>query len=136
MIFSMGNENYVRLKVLSVTLSAEEITTQLGIACDRSWKIGDMRGNTIIKEKNNGWIINSSLSKEAPLSAHIMNLLERLDHVADRIQDISMQADVEFSCVVYSEEIPELYFDKVTILKICALGGSLDIDLYRLTKAE
>lgn len=120
------------MKVLSEKLSVEEITNRIGIECDHSWKIGDQRPKTIIKERNNGWIVQSGLEKEASLEEHVQDLLGRLDSVGDRIKEVSHHEEVEFSCVVYSEEIPTLFFEKATMAKISALGASLDIDLYRL----
>src|ERR1700728_4005641 len=121
----MSEKYYARLKVLSETLSPEEITKCVGIESDRSWQIGDLRPKTIIREKNNGWIIQSTLGPETPLEVQIDDVLGRVECAASRIQEISSQATVEFSCVAYCEQSPALFFDKAIISRLNALGASL-----------
>lgn len=126
----MADETFVRLKTFSVSLTPEQITEAIGLPCDRSWRIGDKRGKTIIIEKENGWILNSSLSLEASLDAHVENLLSRLTPIADKIRKFSEQNRVEFSCVVYADSPPALNFTESVIFQLAQLGASLDIDLF------
>lgn len=126
----MSDENIVRLRITSLDRTPEEITTLVGLMCDRSWHIGDKRSKTVISEITNGWILNSGLPKSASLETHIQELLERLTPHASKIQTLSHQASVELSIVVYASTPPALNFDKTVIRLLSQLGASLDIDLY------
>ncbi|MBP7142708.1 MAG: DUF4279 domain-containing protein [Opitutaceae bacterium] len=128
----MTEEIIVRLKILSVTHTPDQITSLSGLRCDRSWLVGDKRGNTKIVEKCNGWILNSSLTKDASLVDHIENVLELAAPVAGKIRALSEHAEVELSCVIYSFSPPALNFESTIIERISSLGASLDIDLYQL----
>lgn len=131
----MADETIVRLKITSSSRTPEQISGAAGIACDRSWRIGDKRGKTIILETTNGWVLNSSLPKSASLEAHIEELMERLTAHADKIRTLSEHESVEFSCVVYAASPPALNFNKSVVRQLGQLGVSLDIDLY-LTGGE
>lgn len=62
-------------------------------------------------------MVHSSLDKRASLEANIQDLLDLLDPVADKIREMASLAEIEFSCITYSEEIPALFFEKSTIAK-------------------
>jgi hypothetical protein len=126
----MTDEIIVRLKVTSASRTPEQISDATGILCDHSWRIGEKRGKTSIIEKTNGWILNSKMPKNAPLEAHIEELLGRLIVRADRIRALSEQETVEFSCVIYASTPPSLNFNKSVIQRVCQLGASLDVDLF------
>jgi hypothetical protein len=126
----MPDEIIVRLKIISYCQVPQQITNMVGLACDKSWLIGDKRGKTIIVEQNNGWVLNSSLPKSASLEAHVENLLKRLSPYADKIQKFAEHDNVEFSCVIYATTPPALNFSNAVIQKISLLGASLDVDLY------
>jgi hypothetical protein len=42
----------------------------------------------------------------------------------------SSAGEVTFSCVVYADAVPALYFEPQWIADIAKLGAALDIDLY------
>lgn len=69
-------------------------------------------------------------AQNAPLEAHIEELLGRLLVHADRIRALSEQETVEFSCVIYASAPPSLNFNKSVIQRVCQLGASLDMDLF------
>ena len=126
----MTDEIIVRLKVTSASRTPEQISDATGILCDHSWRIGEKRGKTILVEKTNGWVLNSKMPKNAPLEAHIEELLGRLLVHANRIRALSEQETVEFSCVIYASAPPSLNFKKSVIQRVCQLGASLDMDLF------
>jgi hypothetical protein len=121
---------YVRLKIISDALTPEQISNRLGMSPSKSWHAGDRRGPTIIKEKCNGWVLESDLPPGAPLEAHVESLLARLAPLSDRIESLAEGNIVEFSCVAYAKEAPALNFQKSLLRQIVNLGASLDIDLY------
>ncbi|MCE5311746.1 MAG: DUF4279 domain-containing protein [Nitrospiraceae bacterium] len=130
----MSTKTFVRLKIISDSLTPTDIQSVVGISCDKSWKIGDFRANTIINEKNNGYIVDSGLSIQASLEEHLRNLLLKVTPYSQGIKSLSDDNIVEFSCVMYLEdnERPAIYFEKEIVNEINKLGASLDIDLYRL----
>ena len=128
----MTDRTIIRIHIISVGRTPEEITDFVGLSCDKSWRIGDKRGKTIIEQKNNGWILESGLAESAPLDMHIEALLQRITPYADRIRSLSSQDTVELSCVVYAAAPPALNFSSCVIGQIGELGASLDIDLYIL----
>jgi len=127
---TIPDEIIVRLKIISNRQTPEQITDTVGLACDKFWRIGDKRGKTIIVEKNNGWVLNSSLPKSASLEAHIESLLERLSPFATKIHMFAEHDVVEFSCVIYAANPPALNFSKEVVQNISLLGASLDVDLF------
>lgn len=125
-------ENHVTLKILSNKYNADEISAIVGIECDGSWNKGDLRKHTIIKEKKNGWVLQSRQDSQSPLEQHISSLLSRAKPVADKIKKFSEDSTVELSCAIYDTAAPALYFEKEVMRAIENLGASLDIDLYIL----
>ena len=129
-------ESYVRLKILSDHINAEQITNTVGIDCDRSWSKGELRPKTQIKEKQNGWVLNSGLDKSDSLEEQIKSLLSRVNGISNKIKELSEDSIIEVSCAIYTSESPPLYFDKELVKRIEALGANLDIDLYLLPEGD
>lgn len=121
---------YVRLKIISDVLTPEQISEIVGIKPTKFWRVGDRRGPSMIKEKSNGWLLESDLPPNAPLEIHVASLLTRLVPFAERIEALADENAVEFSCVVYAKEAPSLNFEKSVLRQIVKIGASLDIDLY------
>jgi len=123
-------KNIVRLKIISSRQTAQQITETIGLACDRSWSIGDRRGKTGYIHKNYGWVLNSNLPESTGLEEHVKKLLERLSPYEDKIRMVAELECVEFSCVIYAPESPALNFSKEVVGKISNFGAGLDVDLY------
>ena len=132
----MDTEIYVRLNINSETVDHEQLSSAIGMDFDTVWKAGDLRARSIILEKTNGGRIESGLPKTEPLEAHIVSLLQRVAPIADNIKSLANDNTVEFSCVIYSDEVPPLCFDRTSIDAIGMLGASLDIDLYVLGESS
>ncbi len=128
----MSEECFVQLKILSNQLLPEEIDSCVGMTSDWSWMAGDYRKNTRIIEKSNGWVLNSGLGKQEQLISHINKLLERVYPYREKLKLLSQNYTIEFSCAIYSEEAPPLYFEKGIIEQLSMIGATLDIDLYVL----
>ena len=125
---------FVRLKITSLLHDPEYISKSIGISCDRGWKIGEKRLQTVIEEKTNGWILNSGLDKASPLEQQITALMTRIGTAG--IKEKLAEEKIEVSCVVYTESVPSLNFSAETIAQIQRLGASLDIDLYLPDRLE
>lgn len=126
----MLQKNIVRLKIRSVSITPEEIESTLMLRADRSWHIGTTRPKTIIREKDNGWLLESALPQHVDLEDHIASLAAKLRPMQEHLQAIARNATIEMSCVIYAEHEPALYFSVDTIQALGELGAGLDIDLY------
>jgi len=126
---------HVRLKIISDSLSSEELSTRTGLSFDEVWHVGERRGLTQIVEENNGGIISSGLQENESLEFQIKELLKLVESNVEKIKQLStntMDATVELSCVIYSDDISALHFDKNTISALSDLGAHLDIDIYEI----
>ena len=61
----MEIENHVRLKILSKQHTPDQLEKMVGVKGDRSWLAGEFRNKTTIKEKMNGWLIESKLDRKS-----------------------------------------------------------------------
>lgn len=134
----MKYEFYVYLRIIDGKYLSlpEEITTITGIQPTRIWHKGDIRPKTIIREKENGWELQSKLPKEKPLIEHVEHLLSSIEQSHELFKTITARYYTELSCVVYfdeSESLPEIHFDSNLIKKLAELNVSIDIDLYGIT---
>ena len=126
----MKEEITVQLYIFSVLKTPEQITKIVGIPCDKSWRIGDKRGKSILTHKKNAWALCSNLSNSDSIQEQVEKLLERLSPYKNKIKKISENDNVQFSCIIHTSTSPALHFSMAIMRKICQLGASLDIDLY------
>ena len=128
----MKDEFSARLDIISHSITPEELNNTLGMTCDESHYIGDLRKNTIIHEKENDWTIKSRLPRTSPLEDHIVDLLERISPITDKIRSVADKSDVEIEviCVIFTSERPAIFFTKEQVKTIYEMGASIDIDLY------
>ncbi len=131
-------ENYVHLAVLSDSLDPEEISSQLGLSCDEAWVVGDKRVNTLLLEKENGWVLKSRVEKNADLEDHIESVMELIKDSEHKFKAISCTKGciVQLSYISYCESTPALNFENEVIDWLSSLGASLDIDIYRAVGKE
>jgi Domain of unknown function (DUF4279) len=130
-------ETIVRIKILSNELPPEEISRRLRQEPDRSWSKGSPDPKVSRNmSKFNAWILNSGLPKDAPIEDQVAALLEKVRPVANEVLEISANETVDFSCVVYSDAEPPIYFDNKTLNAIASLGANLDVDLYLQTGTQ
>jgi hypothetical protein len=109
----------------------DEISSLVGMSGDRSWRAGDLRDRTTIREKDNGWVVESGLPASAPLESHVDHLLQRLDPFVSVIKMLSERLDVILSCVVYAKHPnPGFHLDSARVEQIARLGAALDVDVY------
>jgi hypothetical protein len=134
----MKDEFYAKLGISSRTLTPDQINSTLGIKCDKCHLIGDRRGGTIIREKENGWFIYSRIPRDAPLQDHIKDILERVAPVVEKIGSMANQpeTEVELGCVIHAIEEPPLFFTKEQIAIMCEMGACIDVDLYFWQRAS
>lgn len=128
----MSDEVITRLRVTSDNLLPDEITKIVGIRPDKSVAKGMYHGGKTLPAKRTEWQIESGLDRSASLAQHVPVLLQKLGPMAESIKSLatSSNCDITFSCVVYSDKSPPLYFEPKWVSDIAKLGAALDIDLY------
>lgn len=121
---------FVKLQVTSNKMDAIGIEASLKIKPDTIWSVGDVRKNTIIQEKNNGWAIECRVddceSVEEPLSL----ILDRLAQNISAFNVLSDDCEILLRCAVYSEEVPSFYITNECLKRISLMNADLDFDLY------
>ena len=134
----MREEFKAKLGIFSATLTPDKLDSILGMKCDKGYLIGDRRGNTIIHEKENGWIVYSRVSRSAPLQDQICDVIERISPIKEMIGNIAKQpgVEVEFGCAIRMRNMPAIFFTKEQIAVIHAMGASIDIDLHLLPEDD
>lgn len=112
----------------------DQISEMLGIQPTKAWKIGEPIGKTILRRKQNGWMLNIQILNSEDLEEHITELLNKLSPIWDRVVKLSQLYYAEINCVVYSYEAqgPGLHLDKKTLEKIVELNAEIDLDYYSL----
>jgi hypothetical protein len=109
----------------------EEITRRTGILPSRTWRKGEVKAKTILKHKDNGWELKSSLPLESPLTEHINSLLATIEPMRQELKGFTSKHFSLLACAVYfDEETPELHLGNELISQLAMLNLSLDIDLY------
>jgi hypothetical protein len=128
----MSEEYYSELIITSKTITPAQISNLLGMQYDKSHVIGDLRKHTIIREKENAWILESHLSRSISINEHIGELLERVTPIIEKIGQLINQSDIEvqFGCVIFTSKRPRLSFSKEQVVSISKMGASIDVDLY------
>jgi Domain of unknown function (DUF4279) len=124
--------NIVRLKILSDTLTPEDISETLGLTPSRSWRKGesDRKKASLNMAKWNGWIYDSGCSPNVPLADQAAALLHALEPLQNSIHHISRLCDVAISIVTYSNPDKSIFLNKELVALIAALGAHFDFEMY------
>jgi len=131
---SIGNprsEIKASLIVLGCRLSAQDIKVCIGENPSNVWTKGDSIQGTLIRRKEDGWRIDSSLSLANSLSEHVDNILDRIYPRRQRFTQISttgiwLSANVQ----IYGLDRPVTPNRKRVAQKVSELNVGLDIDIY------
>jgi Domain of unknown function (DUF4279) len=128
----MKHEIVVRLRVFSERLRPDEITARIGLQPDAAVAKGEYHKGKTVPAKRTEWQLGSGLSRVEPLDQHVPSLLRKLAPSSENIRSlVSVQGcECSFSCVLYTDAAPALYFEPQWISDIAKLGAALDIDLY------
>ena len=123
--------NIVRLKILSESLSPDEISERIGLPPSRSWSKGesDRKKASLNMAKWNGWIYDSGRSADVSLADQVASLLHALEPMQNNIRDISGLCDVAISVVSYSNPDKSIFLSKDLVALIAALGAHFDLEM-------
>ena len=136
----MAVETYAELRISSRTLTPEQISSGVGLEADKARKMGEPRASSKgyegspIYEKETRWVLRSTLPSGERVEAHIEDLSERIEPVAEAIRALADDNTVTFACVIYadSEEDynPEVFVPRSTVEFLSALGANFWVDAY------
>jgi len=127
----MGYKITLYFNIIDENLNPEEITNFIGVKPTGTWNKGDIRKNTKIKEPKSGWEIKISNDKYDNLNDYIINLLEKINHVRDRVKIITEKYYSELGFSIYSnKDMPEIFFSNKILKEIIDLNLNIDIDIY------
>ena len=134
----MSDEIYAELVISSENLTPDQINTLIDIKYDKSYLKGDTIHPSIIRVKRNAWIMCSRVNRNAPLQAHVEDILNRVFSKIVNFKELAEQHDVEvdFNCVVNTLDRPAMFFTKEQVAAIYKMGASIDIDLYILPRKQ
>lgn len=128
------DEVKVYLKITGFECSPKEISDLLSIKATRTWLRGDdIYPRTIVKRKENGWLLQSKIAPDIRVIKHIENLLAITLPKKNHFEKLPEGTDVAIYCVVYSEfGRPDISLKPDMVKAIASLGAALDFDLYTL----
>jgi hypothetical protein len=128
----------VGVTIESATLTPEQISERVGIACDDAYRIGDSRVNTGEKWDRNVWRIlekkqgGGDAHAQDLLSACLAAILDRLRPIPDKLREISLAEGAQLFIHVTTRSVHSLYLppDVIRALADAELSLDVDVDLY------
>jgi Domain of unknown function (DUF4279) len=121
-----------KLVVLGYECPAEQISQILGVAPSKAW----LRGERILEEAQNvyaesGWELKSPADpRSTTVEDSIRRLIESLPDPA-AFRTLPQGCEIQLTSTIYAyRERPFVYLPAELILRIAAIGASLDVDIY------
>jgi hypothetical protein len=133
----VAKSSSVQVTIESVSLSPEEISSEIGMGWDRATRIGDPRGRTGKLWECNAWHVrvHKNSSDNGGMSAHellplcIDELVERIQPYANGLRKVVSTEGGEFAMWVTSKSMPGISLNQDIVAFIGELGLSFDIDV-------
>ena len=126
----MSVRNHARLKIITKSVTPEEITARLGLNPDRIRRAGQPRPHTTIIEDTNCWELHSGVPEHRDLSEHINAVLQKVGHCVEQIADLAQENEVLLSCIVHAPTEPPLGLSRQVISVLADIHADVDFDLY------
>lgn len=113
----------------------EEIIKQTGIQPSTTWHKGEVKHNTSMFYKDNGWELKSILPLSSPLADHVNSLLNTVNFAHQKFISFTSKYFSILSCAIYfDEQSPQIYFENELLKHLADLNLRLDIDIYCLSE--
>lgn len=114
-----------------------DISERVGMEPTRSWKKGDINPRTKLERTHSRWIVDSRLSKQRSLEAHVDDVLEQLRPRAEAIRSERMQTDGGLQLVGYFHvDYPGFGLSDRVTEDMAAMKLGFDCDFYYLYSSE
>ena len=112
----------------------DEVTTELEINPNKTWRKGESIQGTLSSYKHDGWRISTEPSTEIDLSVQIESLLLLIYPLKEKVLNICQEKKVnaEISCSIDVEDnkYPIIFLSKKIIGLIYELNVDFDIDIF------
>jgi hypothetical protein len=111
----------------------EDVTRDLGLQPTRSWRRGDVNGETGLERNHTRWSLESRLQDSEPLEFHVDDVLQQLQSAAGTVRKFAAEYNGTLQLVAYFyTAYPGLYMDIEQVKSLADLGLSFDCDFYYL----
>ncbi len=123
----------VRLNVTDFSCRPNEIGRILGLRSSKTWRAGEKIESTIRLHKQNGWRLDSGLTKGS-IEQKVKFLISKIQPKLKAFKRLPPHAAIELSCIIYtrSDHRPAISFPREALKTLSEIGASIDIDLYIL----
>lgn len=116
--------------------SPSEITSLLGIAPSKTYRRGDVIGNSTLTRQSDGWCLSVAraecLDANKQLKALLAKLRPKFSQLKNIIEHHKLYAEFSFAVYLREDSRPAIYLDKEDLSDIVQLNAEVDIDLYRI----
>jgi hypothetical protein len=123
-----------------INFNPEEITSFLGIAPTKTWRLGDQIQTSLLTYKHDGWLLSTGEEESLDLNNQLRSVIDQLKPHFSKIKEVcarlNLEAEIGFAVYVENGETPALHFDKDIVQIAADLNAEIDIDLYVFSSSE
>ncbi|MCA1597678.1 MAG: DUF4279 domain-containing protein [Chloroflexi bacterium] len=127
------------LSITARDLDHDAVTALLGCAPTRSFRAGDIRSTRGPDQrwKHGGWFLETTLDREADISAQITDLLDQVTQDVTVWQQIAERFSARIFCGVFMERENEGFsLDPDVLARLVIRKLPIDFDLYGPTQDD
>ena len=135
---SEPNQQYAYFTVTG-EFDPKQLSCDVGVTPTDWWKIGDLNPRNGRERKFSRWSLASRLSRDACLSAHIVDVLDQLDERREGFQHVaaSHNGDERFGAWLqlvgyFHSGYPGFHLSAESVGRLAIYGLSVDFDFYYL----
>jgi hypothetical protein len=126
----MREQTDVRLRILSQTMTPQDIAACIGLKPDESWKIGDRLGAFGAAAREHGFVIESGALASSPFQDYMTALIRKIAPAAQKIGTLGDRCAIEVVCTLHRKAAPLLTFERDDLRWIGVMGARLRIDTF------
>ena len=115
-------------------LDAGKLTRAIGIRPTHTWKRGEQIGASMIKYREDGWMLDTPFSETIDAQKVVVRLLKKLKPKLQRLKKALAKFELECNLQIHiyhsqRDPYPILYFHPELLEQFARLGAGLDIDI-------
>jgi hypothetical protein len=126
----MREQTEIKLRILSLTMTPQDIEARIGLKPDESWKIGDRLGAFGAAARDHAFIIESGALASSPFQDFMTALIRKIAPAAQKIGTLGDQCTIEVVCTLHRKVAPLLTFERDDLRWIGVMGAKLRIDTF------
>ncbi len=132
----MREQTDVRLRILSQTLTPQDIEARIGLKPTEAWRIGDRLGAFGAAAREHGFVIESGALASSPFQDFITALIRKIAPAAQKIGALGGECAIEVVCTLHRKAAPLLTFERDDIRWIGVMGAKLRVDTFVISEAQ